>query len=227
MHCLWCNQPIIPEISWGTLLFLTKPRHLCEPCANKLELLSGNRCERCSRMCDDTICADCVRWEEQTMEHDSLDSNYSVYVYNETIQEIVTKWKYRGDYCLGYMFESHFHQSYQHHFDFLPNDTITVPIPLSAERVADRRFNQAKMLAGFIPLPSQAIISRVDGEKQSKKTRKERLHTKNPFRLIKKVHNPVLLVDDIYTTGTTLRHAAKLLKDNGCPRVYAYTLIRG
>lgn len=35
-----------------------------------------------------------------------------------------------------------------------------------------------------------------------------------------------ILVDDIYTTGTTLRHAATILKKAGAERVEALTLIR-
>ena len=35
-----------------------------------------------------------------------------------------------------------------------------------------------------------------------------------------------ILVDDIYTTGTTLRHAAAVLKEAGAGRVEAVTLIR-
>ena len=35
-----------------------------------------------------------------------------------------------------------------------------------------------------------------------------------------------ILVDDIYTTGTTLRHAATVLKEAGATRVEAVTLIR-
>jgi len=51
--------------------------------------------------------------------------------------------------------------------------------------------------------------------------------TVNPFNLVKSLNNPVLLVDDIYTTGRTLRHAAQLLKEAGCQEVYALTLCRG
>jgi len=35
-----------------------------------------------------------------------------------------------------------------------------------------------------------------------------------------------VLIDDIYTTGSTLRHAAKILKDNGAAKVYSFTLAR-
>ncbi|MTW86389.1 ComF family protein [Virgibacillus dakarensis] len=227
MQCLWCNQQTIAEMNWSTLLFLSRPASICKACEQKLEKLTGKRCARCSRMCEENVCADCKWWETHSKERDALTSNYSVFAYNEAIQDMVTKWKYRGDYCLGNIFKSHFHQAFKQHFHFLPKHTIAVPIPLSEERLLERGFNQAKMLADFIPLKQAETVARIHGEKQSKKTRKERLNTKNPFIITKKVNKPVLLVDDIYTTGTTLRHAARLLKQNGCPDVYSFTLIRG
>ncbi|WP_106496662.1 ComF family protein [Lentibacillus sp. Marseille-P4043] len=227
MHCLWCDQQLIPEMSWRTILFLSKQTYLCETCECKLELLEGERCNKCSRISEKPVCSDCLRWEQYKLGYDPLVNNYSVFVYNEAIQEVITRWKYRGDYCLGDIFKVNFYQAFKQHFNFLPKETVTVPIPLSAERLKDRGFNQAKMLADFLPLPCQEIITRIDGEKQSKKTRKERIFSKNPFTLTKNINKPIILVDDIYTTGTTLRHAAELLKEGGCPNIYAYTLIRG
>src|SRR5690625_1097913 len=83
------------------------------------------------------------------------------------------------------------------------------------------------LFSACLPAENKDILTRIHSEKQSKKTRSERLSADNPFVAAKKVNKPVILVDDIYTTGTTLRHAATLLKEQGCPEVYAYTLIRG
>ncbi|WP_339213858.1 phosphoribosyltransferase family protein [Ornithinibacillus sp. FSL M8-0202] len=142
------------------------------------------------------------------------------------MQDIIAKWKYRGDYELGTVFEESYTTYFQKAFASIKNAVI-IPIPLSMERLQERCFNQAEMLASFLSLKKMNILSRTHGEKQSKKSRNERIYSENPFILQEKLNNPVILVDDIYTTGTTLRHAAKLLKDAGCPEVYSYTLIRG
>lgn len=70
------------------------------------------------------------------------------------------------------------------------------------------------------------VFSRMFSEKQAKKSRFERIMMKNPFKQTEPFNKPVVLVDDIYTTGRTLRHAAQLLTENGCPEVYALTLCR-
>lgn len=227
MQCLWCDREIISDLNWNMLVFLRKPSRLCKNCANQLEQLSGNQCIRCSCMENASICNDCRRWERYYSNKDVLTLNQSVFVYNQRMREVVTKWKYRGDYILGNLFRTYIDRFYQKYRRVLPKQIIVVPIPLSDERMKERGFNQAKMLADFFPLPQAEILERMHREKQSKKTKMQRLYSKNPFHQTNKINKSVLLVDDIYTTGTTLRHAAEILKQNGCPEVYAWTLIRG
>src|SRR5699024_5852153 len=100
----------------------------------------------------------------------------------------------------------------------------------SKERLINRGFNQSLAIAEKLARNTsdiQQVLQRIHSEKQSKKTRSQRIFGKNPFKLIKKTNKSVILVDDIYTTGTTLRHAATLLKQGGCPAIYSYSLIRG
>lgn len=226
MNCLWCDQEMIVQINWENLIPLVKLEKLCNKCQQSLEILSGEMCRKCSRKSEQQLCIDCNQWLKDEKE-DSLISNVSVFAYNEHIQAMITKWKYRGDYVLGEAFESLFFHKFKKEFSQVDKEIVIVPIPLSKERLYERGFNQAKVLADFLPVKNIDVMTRIHSEKQSKKTREERISTKNPFKMHKKVNKPVILVDDIYTTGTTLRHAANLLRANGCPKVYAYTLIRG
>lgn len=226
MNCLWCYNEIIPEITWTNLFQLERSKLVCDGCAEKLELLQGQRCIKCSRRTDVEICSDC-QWWEANKEVDSLEFNYSIFTYNERMQEIIAKWKYRGDYALGGIFKNYLLDAFQERFSGIKRDAVVMPIPLSKERVKERGFNQAKALADLLPIKCVDILHRKHGEKQSKKTRMERIDSENPFFLETPINKPVILVDDIYTTGTTLRHAAGLLKIHGCPVVYGLTLIRG
>ncbi|WP_188391790.1 ComF family protein [Compostibacillus humi] len=226
MECLWCGEEIIMEIRWQNVFWPEKPSRLCTVCKQNLNFIAGNRCAKCSRSTEEKICADCRRWEKQ-LGVDVLEWNYSLFSYNAFMKEYMAKWKYRGDYHLGFAFQDAIRQLYKEQFSFLKKDAVVVPIPLSKERLHERKFNQAKMLAEFFPLPVKEILGRKHGEKQAKKSRKERIFSQNPFFITETLNKPVILVDDIYTTGTTLRHAAFLLKEHGCSRVFAFTLIRG
>ncbi|MGM8364581.1 ComF family protein [Virgibacillus sp. W0181] len=227
MSCLWCDQEIVSEVSWSNLFLCEKQERLCGECSTSLKFLEGRRCKGCSRESTVDVCPDCLWWERQSDKGDPLTFNISIYVYNEKMKEIISAWKYRGDYCLAAAFKSIFKETFSANLPRFNKNALIVPIPLTEERYLLRGFNQAHVLATYLPLPIHEILHRSGSEKQSKKTRQERLSVNNPFKIATTINKPVILVDDIYTTGTTLRHAARLLKQNGCPEVVSYTLVRG
>jgi len=49
----------------------------------------------------------------------------------------------------------------------------------------------------------------------------------NPFQIQEIVNGRVILLDDLYTTGRTLHHAANVLKEHGATEISSFTLIRG
>lgn len=224
MHCLNCDEKIMAETSWRTLFVPPRQQVLCDKCLDHLHLLSGDRCVRCSRETNQALCSDCQRFDNNR--EDPLTFNHSVYTYNEQMQDMISRWKYRGDYVLGNAFEDALKTAFRTAFPKSSHFEI-VPIPLSERRLKERGFNQAAMLAQFVSTRPTHALTRIHGEKQSKKSRRERLSTINPFKLQIQLKKPVVLVDDIYTTGITIRHAADVLKQAGCPEIYSLTLIRG
>lgn len=225
--CLWCKEPLAVSIHWTNVILLQMRPKLCTVCLKQLTIISGERCERCSKQHTKGSCADCSEWEQFYAGRDPLIKNISLYTYNAYIKELVATWKYRGDFVLGTIFKDYFITHFHAQFGELKKEATIIPIPLSDERLWERGFNQADMLASFLPGKKVACLKRTGTEKQSKKTRQERVHGTNPFQLMIQVTTPAILIDDIYTTGSTLRHAANLLMEAGCPAVYAYTLIRG
>lgn len=225
--CLLCQQEIITEINWRNIFAIKEETVICASCKKQYKRITGSRCSRCSRPIKDIVCSDCIKWETFYQGNDPLTKNVSIYEYDEHMKDFITKWKYRGDYILAEIFREPFRQAFRQHFANRVNDYAIVPIPLSEERLNVRAFNQAYMLASFLSAEPIECFIRIHNEKQSKKTRYERLMTKNPFTLKERIKKPTILVDDIYTTGRTLRHAASLLRASGCPKVYSYTLIRG
>ncbi|MCF6515682.1 ComF family protein [Lactobacillus sp. S2-2] len=107
---------------------------------------------------------------------------------------------------------------------------ILVPIPVSEKAMESRGFNQVIGLIENIEY-CECLKALNNKKNQSKKNRKERLQTKQPFSIIsdqiKLVEGKeVILIDDIYTTGVTLRHATNLLLHNGVKKVRSLTLAR-
>jgi len=227
MTCLWCFEQLANTINWQSFFTLREQNTFCDDCLHQLKRIEGDVCSRCFRESTVNVCSDCHTWEKQRAWKDVLTKNVSVFHYNEMMKQMIAKWKYRGDYVLTEGFRHVFKKQFNEHFRDIWQKAYIVPIPLSDERLEERAFNQAQVLTQFLPRTKEIQLTRVHHEKQAKKTRHERLTIKNPFILRERVNKPVILVDDIYTTGITLRYAARTLKNAGCPAVYSFTLARG
>ncbi|MBG9586605.1 ComF family protein [Cytobacillus firmus] len=232
INCLICHEEILSAVSWSTLWSRPKDHHLCQVCIDKLPFIKGETCNKCSRPFStlepqfrkgDT-CADCVRWNRDPEWSRILDKNYSIFTYDDFLKETLARYKFRGDYVLARAFTPFIKEKLKNlNFDCL------VPIPLSPERLYERGFNQSAALireAGFTP---KDLLQRIHSEKQSKKSRLERIHHNQVFEPLNiNIENKkIFLIDDIYTTGSTLYHAAEVLKNGGAASVFSLTLARG
>jgi len=227
---LYCYELNESSIKWASLFKHQRDELLCKACREQLQPISYNYCPKCYKINVEGLCTDCEQWEMFYNGHDPLTKNISLYEYNEWMKELIAQWKYRGDYVLGEVFRKEFHRLFVEVFKDMEKNRIVLPIPLSPDRLYERGFNQASQLVSFLVEDNkdqQDLLSRLTNEKQSKKSREERLRMENPFTLNARINKTVILVDDIYTTGQTLRHVARLLKEQGCPQVYSFTLIRG
>jgi competence protein ComFC len=231
-YCLLCEKQLIESITWGTI-FTGGPSYLCDECESNLKQIEGTRCSKCSRSLEKLdaqfikgeICTDCDRWEKDPSWQGVLHENISIFDYNDFLKETLATFKYRGDYALAKLFSS----SIQKVNKTLKYDVI-IPIPLSEERLYERGFNQSEALLIEAKVQFHSPLARIHAEKQSKKNRQQRISQKQIFQLntTENFHSKnILLFDDIYTTGSTLRLAAKLLKEAGATNVSSFTLARG
>ncbi|RFU66857.1 ComF family protein [Bacillus sp. V59.32b] len=229
--CLICTEEVNSSFTWKNIWVETEDEIICGTCNGKLSFISGATCQLCSRELLDekyrqgNLCFDCVRWESDSEWGGYLTRNTSVFNYNDFMKELIAKFKYRGDYALAEIFTPYVKGKLLNaRFDLI------VPIPLSEERLKERGFNQAKAIAETAHLEIEDVLMRIHSEKQSKKSRKERIGLAQVFHVngepdhIK--NKKIMLLDDIYTTGSTLRQAAKVLVRAGATEVSSLTLAR-
>ncbi|WP_404347833.1 ComF family protein [Sutcliffiella horikoshii] len=230
-----CNDDASSSFGWGAFLGLQQLVSICEECESAFQKITGELCRICGREWAmvaqenqyEDICSDCFRWEDDSSTTGLLQQNRSVYHYNEHMKEVLARYKFRGDAVLVQVFRKAFHQTFE--ATWSKDLPILVPIPLSTDRKYERGFNQSLLLAELLLGNPEELLSKSNSEKQSKKARKERMERENTFY----VPDPeavkdksILLIDDIYTTGTTVRMAAKVLKDAGAKDICSYTLVR-
>ena len=103
---------------------------------------------------------------------------------------------------------------------FLKKYDIIIPVPMYKKRKQSRGYNQteliSKKLAKDLKIESSNKVLRkvIDTKKQSTLTKKER---------IKNVEN-VILLDDIFTTGSTLNECSRMLKLAGTKEIAILTI---
>lgn len=234
-YCLFCHQFYTETWSWASLFGLNAAPLLCQSCTSNFQVIKGDICRICGRSFSlfpeqyrqGDCCFDCIRWEEDEEWKGILQQNRSLYVYNDFLKEVVAKIKYRGDVELINAFKPVMRANFKR----VSRDTILIPISLSNERQYERGFNQADLIAKVFNRNVYNLLKRnTHEEKQSKKNRHERIKKKNnPFRVIDKHQikgHSIFLIDDVYTTGSTLRYAAKVLIEAGAKSVSSITLGR-
>lgn len=116
-----------------------------------------------------------------------------------------------------------------------PLPDVVIPVPLSFSHKVKRGYNQSELLgkelAGMIVCPHlKALVRKKGGYSQASLLRKQReLMPSNTFQIKKGIdiaEKKVLLVDDVYTTGSTLRRCAEALCDGYPEEIYAMTFCR-
>jgi ComF family protein len=225
-RCNGCGEYLRPDVQQK------RPLNFCYKCASTLRLLTEPLCRRCGvEVTGDcgsaSLCGGCLKKTPLFLYARSL------YSYEGLVRTVVRKLKYTKDtsVILGL----------RELIDFASLPTadepdLIVPVPLHISRLRQRGFNQSLLLAElFFPEQKQHIVSDLLVRKKnsvpqaSLRGAERRKSLKNTF-----VVQPnsqlkealVCLVDDVYTTGTTVTQCTKSLMAAGAREVLVLTLAR-
>ncbi len=115
----------------------------------------------------------------------------------------------------------------------LPASTVIVPVPTVPAHVRERGYDHTLLLARRLgrvrKLPVTRLLVRSTNTMQRHATAAARgFQAKSAFKLVGNVDKNInyLLIDDVVTTGATVRYAAKVLKDAGAGQVWVAVLAR-
>lgn len=225
-RCVWCEEGL-GRGQVLTSLLTPMQDSVCQSCRQLFYRLEGvSICDGCGReLIESGLCYDCVRWQAQVGER--FVRNRALYAYDEMGKAWMERYKFVGDTRVVTM---------------VRRDLVTVlvpllkegyalcPLPSSQKSLVKREFETIEYLLTKAELPITRLLQHVgNGKKQSEKTRQERMALTQPFRLREGIDLPskVVLIDDVYTTGRTIRLAAECLQDAGVTDIQLRTLFRG
>ncbi|WP_017296062.1 ComF family protein [Geminocystis herdmanii] len=199
---------------------------------NFLSLFLKSNCPLCQRSSDKIICRYC----EQKLRHCQLTKykqfslqNYLLFSwgkYDDYLRRSIASLKYDKNKEIGELFgnwlgkawlESGYKKTYA--------QLTVIPIPLHPEKLKTRGFNQAELIArGFCdvtgyPLKTQLLIRVKNTEamfsltpQQRKANMEKAFSIGKDYEKINKMQQ-ILIIDDIYTTGTTVNEGIKVLSN--------------
>ncbi len=226
VRCPLCTEIIIP-----------KGETICPSCRKKLPFVQEPKCMKCGKPLDyeeKEFCSDCER------KNYHFDKGYAVWLYSEEMKRSLANFKYHSQKEYAEFYVGEIVRKYGVIVNKLAPDVI-VPIPIHRSKRRERGYNQADILAKGIgkalgiTVLSDLLIRNRKTIPQKNLSDVERLHNLlEAFQFneitAKRYHktiSKVLLVDDIYTTGSTMEACTNILKLNDITEVYYIVLCIG
>ncbi len=185
------------------------------------------------------ICADCIK-KLRPVPHPPLfagakniDYVVSPLFYEGKIRDVIIRMKFHGDKAFSDVL-AFLLCNLLNDMAFLSDFDLVVPAPLSKERLFERGFNQAALLAK--PLAEQfgidyredILLKIKDTKRQSRLPSSERCSNVHGAFLASSdaAGKNIIIFDNIFTTGSTLAECAETLKDAGASYIVGVTLTK-
>lgn len=197
----------------------------CKICRTRLPYVREPFCLKCGKPLlseEREYCGDCRRKKHM------FRQGRAPFVYDKLMRESIARFKYGGrrEYASFYAEEILRKCARE---AVLWKAEVLVPIPLHPSRRKKRGYNQAALLARElsrrceIPVDEKLLLRTRKTRAQKELNDQERLmNLKNAFS-VRKGNVPyknIILIDDIYTTGSTIDEAARILRENGAQTVF-------
>lgn len=224
-RCAACGGPPGdgPDLTW------------CRACFEELAFVTSPLCPCCGRPyaftddMPDHLCGECLRGRFR------FDAARSAAIYQGAVRRGILQLKFGGKLhwapALGKLTALHAETR-----RILDRADVILPVPMHLRRVRRRGFNQAVLLARFAgrlssrPVAVNALARARFTKPQTRLSRDDRLRNVRGAFMVARPEaisgKAVVLLDDVFTTGTTLSECADAVKEAGAVWVGAVTVAR-
>ena len=209
--CLFFPNPCV---NCGKVAGINK--FLCRRCKDKpIYIGRYSVCRTCYEPLDKTL-SFCPKCLSNKPKYDRLIACVN---YSGGIKRMLTRFKFydRPDFCDSFALMIYKRLLFLEQTDF----DVIIPIPMSKERFLSRGYNQSELIARRlsellgVPLETEVLLKVKNTERQSRLPMDKReANIRGAFALYNKeriFQKRVLLIDDIVTTGATMREASRVL----------------
>ena len=201
-----------------------------------------NVCGICGKICENSLCPSCsvklkkiAKYEIESISNKNFSYLAYLFKYSGIIREKLIVYKFK-DHSYLYKTFSKIIIKNKKICRFIKSYDIIISVPIHKKRFRQRGYNQSELLAREIsrnlevPIEKEVLIKTKNNNAQSTLNKSERIkNTIDVYAIInsEKVKNKkVLLVDDIYTTGSTANECSRMLKQAGASEIAVLTIAK-
>lgn len=210
------------------------PFAFCRTCFSEIRFIGSPLCPCCGlpyteESAIDHPCGDCLAGRHHFTTVRSLG------IYEGPLLKAIQRFKYQGNLpageTLGALMATHAYPAFE-----INDYDVIMPVPLHLERLRERGFNQSLVLARAV---ARAVSRELDFRilRRSLRTapqtglkKEDRVaNVRGAFELVDRDRvkgKKVLIIDDVYTTGSTVRECSRILMKGGAGGVGVLTLAR-
>ncbi len=214
------------------LLKIEKEMGFCMRCAKNIKLVGTSYCMKCGAPLlkeGEEFCRNC------NATYHYFDQSKAVFRYVGGMKDSIYRFKYSNRRCYADVYAAHTIRNYGSWLKSLDVEAI-IPVPMYSKKEKRRGYNQAdvyaKKLGSALNIPVENEIVRRNNNTTAMKRLNQLKRKKNLLKAFTTLENgvqfkKVLIVDDIYTTGTTMDEVARVLKEQGVEKVYGMCICIG
>lgn len=216
----------------SSLLEFPRERVICHSCWKSIRTSHPSYCICCGRFFEALeephLCQDCLQKRPPFSHHRSCGK------YKGKLKDIILLYKYRHFQVLGKDLARFVYRALGREEEIWWKVDTVIPVPLHPKRKKERGFNQAQIIAKElarikgIELGDGLLVKTKNVPPQTSLRIEERVeNVSGAFGVVdgEKIRGKgVLLVDDVYTTGSTIRECSSVLRNAGVEEVKALTI---
>ena len=204
---------------------------ICKDCYKIISFTKEPLCMKCGRPLKDEqaeFCPSCQGHSGKIY----FDKGVSLMIHDESAKKLLYDLKYSNiRENAKFLAREFVRKKYKEILSWKAD--VIIPVPLHKKRYRKRGFNQSELLANElgnyfkIAVDSASLVRCIDTipQKELDKSKRKK-NIENSFKFSDNIvkYKYAILVDDIFTTGTTINECAKVLKKSGVEKVYFITM---
>jgi ComF family protein len=206
---------------------------LCSECWKKIDFITDPNCELCGFPFDfdageGVFCAECNQAPPY------FDKALSLFKYSKHSKALIFKLKYHDQLHVAQFLARLIADKLQKLYEY----RVVMSVPLHGKRIRKRLYNQSAVIGSHVAkltrlefFPNALIKKRHDTPQNQLSRRQRKKNVLNSFDIADEDKKfiegrNIILIDDVYTTGSTANECSKTLKKAGCGKILVVTAAR-